>query len=62
MDNKRRFSRVTAIFDVTLARCGRNFPDGHLARSAVQGAFIICEPAMELGTLVEVTILPPWGH
>jgi hypothetical protein len=57
MDNKRRFSRVTAIFDVTLTRADGIFLAGTLRDIAVQGAFIICEPAMELGTLVEVTIL-----
>ncbi|MBL7648558.1 MAG: PilZ domain-containing protein [Candidatus Hydrogenedentes bacterium] len=57
MDNKRRFSRVTAIFDVSLTRDDGIFLAGTLRDIAVQGAFIICEPAMELGTPVEVTIL-----
>ncbi len=57
MDNKRRFSRVTAIFDVNLTRADGIFLAGTLRDIAVQGAFIICEPAMELGTPVVVTIV-----
>lgn len=57
MDNKRRFSRVTAIFDVNLTRADGIFLAGTLRDISVQGAFIICEPAMELGTPVVVTIV-----
>lgn len=57
MDNKRRFSRVTAILDVNLTRGDGISLAGTLRDIAVQGAFIICEPAMELGTPVVVTIV-----
>lgn len=57
MDNKRRFSRVTAQFDVTL-RAGEGTPvTGTLRDIAVQGAFVICEPVLALGTPVEVSIV-----
>lgn len=57
MDNKRRFSRVTAVFDVTLSRGDGTAVVGTLRDIAIQGAFITCAPAMDLGTPVEVTIL-----
>lgn len=57
MDNKRRFSRVTAQFDVTL-RAGESDPvTGTLRDIAVQGAFVVCQPVLALGTPVEVSIV-----
>lgn len=57
MDNKRRFSRVNTLFDVTLDAGGGISVQGTLRDVAVQGAFIACEPILKLGTPVDVTIL-----
>lgn len=57
MDNKRRFSRVTAQFDVTLRAEGGSPVTGTLRDIAVQGAFVVCAPTIPLGTPVEVSIV-----
>lgn len=57
MDNKRRFSRVTTVFDVTLKTPEGLVIVGTLRDIAIQGAFITCEPELELGAPVDVTIL-----
>jgi c-di-GMP-binding flagellar brake protein YcgR len=57
MDNKRRFSRVTAQFDVTLRPEGGGPLTGTLRDIAVQGAFVLCEPVLALGTPVDVSIV-----
>lgn len=57
MDNKRRFSRVTAQFDVTLCAEAGDSVTGTLRDIAVQGAFVLCEPTLALGTPVDVSIV-----
>lgn len=56
MDNKRRFSRVTAPFDVSLVAPDGNGILGTLRDIALQGAFVLCDPVHPLGTAVDVTI------
>jgi len=57
MDNKRRFSRVTAQFDVTLRPEVGEAVMGTLRDIAVQGAFVNCAPILALGTPVAVSIV-----
>lgn len=57
MDNKRRFSRVTAIFDVTLTTGAGQSVVGTLRDVAIQGAFVTCSPALALGTVVDSAIV-----
>lgn len=57
MDNKRRFSRVNALFDVTLCADDGLSVTGTLRDVAIQGAFVTCEPTIPLGTPVKVTIV-----
>ena len=56
MDNKRRYSRVTAQFDAILRDSAGRAISGTLRDVAMQGAFVTCEPALDLGTAVGVTI------
>lgn len=57
MDNHRRFSRVIVPLDVVLEAGGGVSVTGTLRDIAVQGAFMTCEPALELGTPVQVRIM-----
>lgn len=62
MDNKRRFGRVNAVFDVTLCADDGLSVTGILRDVAIQGAFVACEPIIPLGTPVDVTIMLQGGH